>query len=64
VVARAGASTLWGPEQSQHRQWTGVKRVLLPQMGNWAGANPYGECVGMSCYKTSAAWSSSCKEMR
>jgi hypothetical protein len=23
-----------------------VKRLVLPQTGNWAGANPYGESVG------------------
>lgn len=50
IIARSGTVTLYRDTSeavsTSGPAWSGVRRLLLPQMGNWAGANPYGDCVG------------------
>ncbi|WVW83875.1 hypothetical protein I302_105897 [Kwoniella bestiolae CBS 10118] len=48
VWTKSGSVHIFAPEGNQTVQWNGIVSLKLERVGNWAGANGIGPCIGIS----------------
>nr|XP_018263108.1 uncharacterized protein I303_04599 [Kwoniella dejecticola CBS 10117]OBR85266.1 hypothetical protein I303_04599 [Kwoniella dejecticola CBS 10117] len=48
IWTKSGTVHLYAPEENGTVQWNGIVNLRLERVGNWAGANALGPCVGIN----------------